>query len=153
MGRIVYFDHERGARNPAPFRSGDAGTVWVSAEGLMETDSRVPISPNSLHALLHHDVVARLNELGVEMGPIGLGEDALIVPAHATAAARVFYEADVKTYGARYDVLVAGGMVGETGVAEYRLVIDNREYQRTLSQLQFLCTGAARHGHGLRIRI
>jgi hypothetical protein len=154
MSRIVYFDHEEGAWNGSPFRSGDAGIVWISDEELMETDSRVHISPNALHAMEHHGVVDRLNELEIEMGPIGLARDVLIVPAAATAAARVFYVADEKTYGARYDVLVAKGDACEgDDVDEYRLVIDNREYQRSLSQLQFLCSGAARHGHGLRIRI
>ena len=36
---------------------------------------------------------------------------------------------------------------------EYRVAIDNREYQQTLSKQQFLATTAARHGHGLRIRL
>lgn len=151
MSSIVYFDHGEPAANGPPFRSGDAGVVWISDEGLMETDSRVQISPNSLHAMEHHGVVVLLNELEIELGPIGASHDALIVPAATTEAARIFYQADDKTYGALYDVLVAKGTT--SWVDEFRLVIDNREYQRTLSQLQFLCNSAARHGHGLRIRI
>jgi hypothetical protein len=150
MTRIVYFDHHEPAVNGPPFRSGDAGIVWIGEQGWMETDSRVRISPNSLHAMEHHGVVARLNELQLELGPIGAAHDALVVPADTTAAARVFYAADEKTYGARYDVLIAREHGPEE--AEYRLVIDNREYQRTLSQLQFLCNGASHDGHGLRIR-
>ena len=39
------------------------------------------------------------------------------------------------------------------GTARYRIAIDNREYQKTLSQLQFLASTAARYGHGLRLRL
>ena len=53
------------------------------------------------------------------------------------------------TYGARSDIAV--GRVN--GSLEYRLAIDNREYQRSLSRLQFLVTSAGRHGCAVRVRI
>jgi hypothetical protein len=52
------------------------------------------------------------------------------------------------TYGAQHDLPVA-----EWKGVDYRIVVDNREYQRTLSKLQFLATTASRQGHGIRLRL
>ena len=144
-----YFDHATGKRNPSPpYRCGEAGFIWINAENFVETDSRFEVSSNSLHALRGHGVVNRLNDLEQMAGPIREGRDAALAPSAAEEASRIFYDADRMTYGGLHDLFVA---VHE-GI-DYRIVVDNREYQRTLSKLQFLSTTAARHGHGLRLRL
>jgi hypothetical protein len=149
--QVVYYDHERAAREQPFFPCGEAGPVEIRADGEWVTDTVVAIGPNSHCALLRHGVARELQAIpGVE-GSVGRGLDALVPPAAAELAARVFYEADRKTYGARYDFLVFASAPPD--LVEYRIAIDNREYQQTLSRLQFLATTAARHGHGLRIRI
>ena len=84
-------------------------------------------------------------------GRAGSGRDLLLAPGAAETAAHIFYEADRKTYGASYDFLALAQEIPEA--IHYRIASDNREYQQTLSQLQFLSTTAARHGRGLRIRL
>jgi len=144
-----YFDHAVGDRNPSPpFHSGEAGFIWINAQDFVETDWRFQVPSNSLHALHGHGVVDRLNDLEQLAGPIGGGQDAALAPSAAEEASRVFYDADRMTYGQLHDLFVA-----EYEGVEYRIVVDNREYQRTLSKLQFLSTTAARHGHGLRLRL
>jgi hypothetical protein len=146
---IYYFDHAAKTSNPSPpYHCGEAGFIWISEAEFVETDWRFAISPNSLHALHGHGVVDLLNGLEQMAGPIGTGRDAIVAPSAAEEASRIFYEADRMTYGARHDLRVAR----RKGI-DYRIVVDNREYQRTLSKLQFLSTTAARHGHGLRLRL
>jgi hypothetical protein len=147
--KIVYFDHDHVGAYPTPFRRGEAGWVWMNAQGMAETDSRVSISANSLHALHGHGVVAQLNGLDLLIGCVGEGEPAVLSPSAASAATRIFYEADRMTYGGQHDLLVEGDSLS----VEYRIVVDNREYQRTLSQLQFLASGAARMGHGVLLAL
>ena len=101
-----------------------------------------------LHGL---GVVARLDALAPSIGAIGSGCDALLDPPVVEEAMRVFYEADRATYGVRHDLLVRPAE--PPACTEYRIVVDNREYQRTLSQLQFLTSTAARHGLGVRLRV
>ena len=147
---IVYFDHL--ARSiDAPFAEGEAGIVWIEPSGDVETDTQVRISANSLHALHGHGVVEALNALDPTVGPVGSGGDAVISPDRVEEALRLFYEADRMTYGARHDLLVRAAN-GEDP-REYRIVIDNREYQRTLSKLQYMTSGASRMGHGIRLRL
>jgi len=146
---IRYFDHQELAANPdPPFRGGDAGFLWINEHNQAVTDHRVEISANSLHALHGHGVVDLLNQLDLVTGPIGGGKDAVLTPGSVDEASGVFYDADRMTYGGIHDLLVT-----RHGEIEYRLVVDNREYQRTLSKLQFLSTTAARQGHGLRLRL
>lgn len=148
----LYFDHAAVDTEPKPpFATGEAGVVWVEPSGDVETDTRVSISPNSFHALHGHGVVAALNELELAVGPIGHHRDAVIGPQSIPAALRLFYEADRKTYGARHDLLVRAPEPDDD--TEYRLVVDNREYQRTLSQLQYMTSLAGRMGHGIRLRL
>lgn len=150
--RVVYFDHASSTRDVTPpFAAGEAGVVWVEPTGELETDTRVWISPNSLHALHGLGVVARLDALSPSIGAIGSGRDALLGPHVVEKAMRVFYEADRATYGVRHDLLVR--TAEPPACTEYRIVVDNREYQRTLSQLQFLTSAAARHGLGVRLRV
>lgn len=150
--RVVYYDHDLDADLQPLFPRGEAGPVVVLGDGDWSAETEVSIGPNSHCALLNHGVATMLNEISGIEGSVGNGLDALVPPAVAEAAARVFYEADRKTYGALYDFVAFAGSEGPECVC-YRIAIDNREYQRTLSQLQFLCTTAARHGHGIRLRI
>lgn len=152
--KTVYFDHRHAGEPPPPFRGGEAGWVWMSEEGIAETESHVVISPNSLHALHGHGVVDQLNTLDLLLGRIGDGKPAVLAPGATPAASRIFYEADRLTYGARHDLRVdAPGLEAGAPGAEYRILVDNREYQRTLSQLQFLATGAMRNGYGVLLTL
>lgn len=142
-----YFDHTDGALNPSPpYRSGQAGFVWINEADELTSDCRFEISSNSLHALHGHGEVGLLNALDLIAGPIGAGREAAVAPGAAEEAARIFYSADRMTYGGQHDL-----SVGEWKGVDYRIVVNNREYQRTLSKLQFLATTASRQGHGLRL--
>ena len=149
--RTVYFDHGRAPAEQRVFPCGEAGPVHLGADGEWSTETVVAIGPNSHCALLNHGVAAEIESHPAVEGSVGSGLDALVPPAAAEDLARIFYEADRKTYGARYDFVAFEQEIPEPVV--YRIAIDNREYQKTLSQLQFLATTAARHGHGVRIRI
>lgn len=109
------------------------------------------ISGNAYHALDGHGVVFALNELPILYGPLGGGRDAILRPAVLDEAAHIFYEADRKTYGRTYEFVV--GMATRPSPREYRIVVENREYQRTLSQLQHLVTSASRAGHAVRLKL
>lgn len=147
--RIVYFEHATQTQSPdLPFRVGEAGFVWVDEAGDMQTDTQVTIPPNSVHALKGHGVVEEINGLGLAMGVLGDGGEAVIPPGTVEEVTRIFYQADRMTYGKVHDL-----HVGRMDDVEYRIVIDNREYQRTLSRLQFLSGTAARLGRGLRLRV
>ena len=149
--RTVYYDHRCDASLQPAFPRGEAGPVILSPDGEWTAETQVWIGPNSHCALVHHGVVTRIAALPGPggRGALGDGRDLLLPPSASEALARVFYEADRKTYGARYDFLAATG----EGPVHYRIAIDNREYQKTLSQLQYLSTTAARYGHGLRLRL
>lgn len=147
--RIVYLAPEARDAPPPPFRRGEAGRAWVDAAGQLETDTRIELSANSTHALLGHGVVDALNRLGPE-GLLGHGEPALFPPVTLEPAMNVFYEADARTYGATYE-FVAG--TSEVPRVEYRIRIDNREYQVTLARLAYLANMASREGHAMWIRI
>jgi hypothetical protein len=129
-------------------RTGEAGWVWIGPAGELETNTRVSLTPNSTHALLGHGVVDALNELPIEMGPLGVGRDILIPQAALDDASEILYEADRKTYGATWEF----PLVREVS-RELWLRIDNREYQRSLARLQDLVSAASRSGHAVRMRI
>ena len=146
--RVIYFDHQIPVSPPAPpFATGDAGLVWIDQDGDLTSDTQVQIPPNTVHALVGHGVLNDLNQLELALGPVGRGHEAVVAPAGVEQAARIFYEADRMTYGAIHDLLV-----DRLQDVEYRIVVDNREYQRTLSRLQFLSGTAAQLGRGLRLR-
>ena len=84
---------------PPPFRTGAAGLVRLDAEGEFELEERMRISANSLHAMVGHGVVDRLNELGLE-GTLGGGAPVLFRPGLVEDARAILYDADRKTYGA-----------------------------------------------------
>jgi hypothetical protein len=148
--RIVYYDHALDLPQPG-FRSGRADRVVLDADGLAESEGVVRIPPNSLHALHGHGVAEALDRLPLAYGRIVPRGDAVLRPTALSDASRILYEADRMTYGATHE-FVAHTTEGERSV-QYRIVIDNREYQRTLARLQYLVTLASREGHGVRLRL
>jgi hypothetical protein len=153
--QVHYFDQSRGpSRHRAPdppYRGGEAGFVWLSEEETFETDTRVVLTPNTYHSLVAHGVVDQLALLKIQMGPLAVGSEAVLSPTALPEALRIFYEADRMTYGARHDLLVASGWGAPP--TDYRIIVDNREYQQSLSQLQFLTSQASRLGHAVRLKL
>lgn len=133
----------------APLRRGRAGFVVAGADGNFVTQTRMQLSANTTHALIGHGVVAALNELPLQ-GRLGRGLQVLIPPSQLEPAARLFYHADTRTYGAQYEFAIG---VSSDGAVEYRIRIDNREYQHALSGLQFLLRSAAHEGTGAWLQI
>jgi hypothetical protein len=149
--RVVYYDHAAADSAQAGFRSGEAGRVRFTPQGDVESDVQVRIPPNSLHALEGHGIVERLGRLPLATGPIAPGRDAVLRPRALEDASRILYEADRDTYGATHEFVTHELEVPER--VQYRIVIDNREYQRTLARLQYLVTLAGREGYAVRIRL
>lgn len=148
--RVVYYDHQREAALQPGFRSGEAGKVVVDDAGHFEMETAFAISANACCALWGHGVVAALQPLAGESA-IQPGREVLITPGQLDQAARIFYEADRKTYGAVYEFVAARADIPVPTL--YRLVVDNREYQRTLNRLQFLATSSSRYGLGVWLRL
>ena len=146
----VYLEPDEFADPPAPFRTGAAGLVRLDAEGAFELEERLQISANSLHAMEGHGVVDRLNELGLE-GTLGRGAPVLFRPALVEHARSILYEADRQTYGASYEFVVAR----QEGARprEYRVAVQNREYQVTLVRLVDVFQRASRHGEAVWVAI
>jgi len=149
--RTVYYEHRRPAEQQRAFPTGEAGFVVLGADGEWSAETEVWISPNSHCALRNHGVAEQLAELSSALGSIEGARDLLISPGRSENAAHLFYEADRKTYGDRYDFVVLEQELPEP--VRYRVAIDNREYQQTLSRLQFLATRATRNGYGLRLSL
>lgn len=147
--RVQYYDSSKPVT--APYRTGEAGLVWLSDEDIFETDTQVCLSPNTYHSLFEHGVIEQLAVLPLEMGPLDHDSEAVLTPSALTGALPILYEADRQTYGVRHDLLIA--QAWGSPPTDYRIVVDNREYQRSLSQLQFLASRASRMGHGLRIKL
>jgi hypothetical protein len=146
--RVVYLAPDEFDSPQPPFRTGAGGRVWLSERGELETDERVRISANTVHALEGHGVVAELNRLPLELGRLGAGRQVLVPHAALDAAAEILTEADRKTYGAVHEFVVA-----QTNHAEYRVRIENREYQRALARLRDLIVAASRQGFAVWLRI
>ena len=131
-------------------RRGEAGLAWIASSGELESEARLEISQNSTHALLGHGVVEAINHLAIE-GRLGGGLEVMIPPSVCEVVRSLFYEADRMTYGGRHEFVV--GRSDGNPPTQYRVRIDNTEYQRTLAGLQFLMTTAARSGRAAWIRI
>jgi hypothetical protein len=149
--RVVYYDHAATDSHQPGFRSGLADRVRVTDSGDLESAQPVPIPPNSLHALEGHGVLAALGRLPLAVGPVASGREAVLRPKGLDAASRILYEADRDTYGVVHEFVVHESEVPER--VQYRIVVDNREYQRTLARLQYLVTLASREGFGVRLRL
>ena len=145
--RVVYLRPGEFENPPPPFRCGEAGCVWLDAEGRVRSDTRVRLSANTTHALLGHGVVDALNALGPQ-GRIGEAREALLPHALLEAVQALFYAADCKTYGGVWEFCA-----GVRDAVEYRVRVHNREYQRSLSRLQFLVSTAREEGFALRVKI
>ena len=148
--KIVYLLPEQAQAPPKPFLVGEAGCIWFRDDGSLERDTRVWLSANSTHALLGHGVVDALNELLLE-GRLGDGCETLIPPAALDEARSLFYAADRQTYAASYEFVVATQRAPEP--VEYRVRIDNREYQSCLAELTYLTSTASREGLAVWMRI
>jgi hypothetical protein len=146
--RIVYLAPEEFESPPPPYRTGAGGRVWMSERGELETDERVRLSANTVHALEGHGVVDALNRLPLEMGRLGEGREVLVPQRALDEAADILTEADRKTYGAHYEFVVA-----RAAGAEWRIRIENREYQRALARLRDLVVQAGRHGYAVWLRV
>lgn len=135
---------------PPPFRTGAAGLLRLDAQGDFELDERLRISANSAHALIGHGVVEGLNALGPE-GTLGEGLPVVFRPALVTAARSLLYAADPTTYGGAFDFVVAV----DTGPppTEFRVAVDNREYQVTLVRLVDVFQRASRRGEAVWITL
>lgn len=133
------------------WRTGEAGFVYPdpAVEGQLVAERRIALSANTTHALLGHGVVDELNRLPLQ-GRLGSGLQVLIPPPQLEPVRDVLYKADDKTYGAAYEFEIASD--AQAGI-EYRIRIDNREYQHTLSGLQFLLRTAANEGMAAWLRI
>ena len=83
------------------------------------------------------------------MGELGSGLEVVVPQETLSAAARVLYQADRKTYGGTWEF--AAGV--DAGGRECRVRIDNREYQRGLLLLTDLLNSASRVGHAVWLRI
>lgn len=99
IARVVYYDHAAREREQPGFRSGEATSVELRADGEVTTRARVVVPPNSLHALYAHGVVDALSRLPLAVGPIAPGCDAVLRPSALSDASRILYEADRTTYG------------------------------------------------------
>lgn len=148
--RVVYLGSETSDAARRFLWAGEAGLLSLTDDGGFETDVRVQLSPNSAHALIGHGVVDLLNALPLE-GTLGSGAPAVVPPAALEAAREIFYEADRKTYGGRWDFPV--GREDGPDPVEYRLRIANREYQVTLVRLVDLATRASRYGHAVWLQL
>jgi hypothetical protein len=147
--RTVYLDPEAGSP-PPPYRTGEAGHVWIAEDGDICTDVRVQLSANSTHALIGHGVLEDLNRLPLD-GRLGEGRQVLLPPAVLDGAAAVIARADRRTYGGTWEFLA--GVVEVPERVEYRVRVRNREYQVTLARLSYLMSTASREGRAAWIRI
>lgn len=148
--RVVYVDElsdEFRQRADVLLRTGSAGCIFATDDGGFGNDVRLHLSPNSTHALLGHGVVEALNKLPLQ-GRVGTGMDVLIPPSELEPARQIFYRADIKTYGASYEFVI-----DDQRQVEYRIHIDNREYQNSLSGLQYLLRTASHNGMAVWLRI
>jgi len=145
----VYLTPAEFGSPPHPFRTAEAGLVWLDADGLPATDTRVHLSANATHALEGHGVLAELGKLPLQ-GTLGDGRDVVVPQGTLEAAAEVFYDADRNTYGRIWEFLVYTAAADPP--IEYRVRVDNREYQRSLLRLTDLLTMASRVGHAVRLR-
>ncbi len=142
--RVQYLTEADAAATKVVWRRGEAGFVFPDPEdaGQLATETRVVLSANTTHALYGHGVIDELNRLPLQ-GTLGCGLQVLIPPPQLEPVRDILYRADSKTYGAVHEFPLEAI---DADAVDYRIRIDNREYQHTLSGLQFLLRTAANEG-------
>ena len=152
---IVYYDPERPVEAQPGFHSGEAGILDFTLDDAAQARlARVAIPPNACHALVGLGVVARLNLLPLEVGPIAPGREAVLFPGALERAIEILYALEnelwngSRNYGALE--LTVGECAGAAPV-EYRLRFDRREFERSLLRLIDLLHAAWRAGRGVRL--
>ncbi len=127
-----------------------AGILILDGDRALVDNAPTVLAANSVHALLGHGVIDELNGLALE-GTLGAELEVVVPPPLLDEVRAILYRADRKTYGARFEFAI-GRREGPNPV-EYRLRIENREYQRTLARLVDVATRASRAGHAMWMRI
>ena len=122
----------------------------IDEAGVFELEKRVRISANSTHALIGHGVLDALNELELD-GELGRGVPIMVRPSVVEQARSILYQADRKTYGGAWGVLV-DRLEGDPPI-EHRVAVANREYQVTLVRLIDVMNQASRVGDAVWIEI
>lgn len=155
--KIVYFDPTRPVEAQPGFRVGEAGIVDFTLDDAEQV--RLPcvaIPPNACHALVALGVVARLNLLPLEIGPIEHGREAVLYPAALERAIEILYAFENELWGGARDYgaleLVVATRSAEQPI-EYRLRFDRREFERSLLRLIDLMHAAWRAGRGVRLSL
>jgi hypothetical protein len=156
---IVYFDPTRPVEAQPGFRSGEAAIVDVMLDEPAQARlSRVVIPANAAHGLVGLGVVARLNLLPLEIGPIAPGRDAVLFPGALERAIEILYAVENELWnGARdyaaLELVVATERHDPADPVEYRLRFDRREFERSLLRLVDLFQAAWRAGRGVRLAL
>jgi hypothetical protein len=155
--RVVYFDPAQPADAQPGFSSGEAGIVDFTLEDEAQARlARVGIPPNACHALVGLGVVARLNLLPLEIGPIAHGREAVLFPGALERAIEILYALENELWNGSRDYgaleLVVAADAGALPV-EYRLRFDRREFERSLLRLIDLFHSAWRAGRGVRLSL
>ena len=158
---IVYFDPARPVETQPGFRAGEVGIVDFTLDD--DTQERLPcvaIPPNAAHALVALGVVARLNRLPLELGPIGPGREAVFFPGSLERAIEILYAIENELWNGERDYaslelsVEPPSATGRSDASvEYRLRFDRREFERSLLRIIDLCHAAWRAGRGVRLAL
>src|SRR5258705_375645 len=101
---IVYFDPARPVETQPRFRRGEAAIVdFTLDESAQEKLARVAIPANAVHGLIGLGVVARLNRLPLEVGPIAAGRDAVLFPGALERAIEILYAVENELWNGSRD--------------------------------------------------
>jgi hypothetical protein len=155
---IVYFDPARPAEAQPGFRSGEAEIVdFTLDDPALASLARVSIPANAVHGLIGLGVVARLNLLPLEIGPIAPGREAVLFPGALERAIEILYATENALWNGERDYSALEFVVGSersgAGAIEYRLRFDRREFERSLLRLVDLLHAAWRAGRGVRLAL
>lgn len=155
---IVYFDPARPVETQPGFRSGEAAIVDFTLDELAQAKlARVAIPANAVHGLIGLGVVARMNLLPLEIGPIAPGREAVLFPGALERAIEILYAVENELWNGARDYraleLVVATVPRDAGAVEYRLRFDRREFERSLLRLVDLFHAAWRAGRGVRLAL
>jgi len=155
--RIVYFDPARPLADQPAFRRGEAGIIDLNLNDEAQAElARIEIPPNACHALVGLGVVARLNLLPLEVGPIAHAREAVLFPGALERAIEILYAAENELWNGSRDYTALELVVGAQGGAapiEFRLRFDRRDFERSLLRLVDLIHAAWRAGRGVRLAL